>query len=70
LIVTEALMIEPTETESKETMDAFVDVMLRIAEEARTNPELLLGAPHHAPVNRLDEVKAAKDLVLCYAPGC
>jgi glycine dehydrogenase subunit 2 len=70
LIVPEALMIEPTETESKETLDAFADAMLQIAEEARTQPELLKSAPHHAPVKRLDEVKAAKDLVLCFAPGC
>jgi glycine dehydrogenase subunit 2 len=66
LIVPEALMIEPTETESKETLDAFADALLQIAEEARTQPELLKAAPHRAPVRRLDEVKAAKDLVLCY----
>ncbi len=70
LIVAEALMIEPTETESKETLDTFVDTMIKIAEEARTDPELLKTAPHNAPVKRLDEVKAAKDMVLCYAPGC
>ena len=68
LIVPEALMIEPTETESKETMDAFVDAMLQIAEEARTDPELLHTAPHNAPTSRLDEVKAARDLMLCYGP--
>jgi glycine dehydrogenase subunit 2 len=65
LIVHEALMIEPTETESKQTLDAFTDAMLKIAEEARTQPELLKNAPHDTPVGRLDEVKAAKDLVLC-----
>ena len=65
LIVHEALMIEPTETESKQTLDAFADVMLKIAEEARTNPALLKEAPHDSPVGRLDEVKAAKELVLC-----
>ena len=70
LIVPEALMIEPTETESKETMDAFVDALLQIADEARTNPDLLLSAPHNAPFRRLDEVKAGKELVLCAAPGC
>jgi len=70
LIVPEALMIEPTETESKETLDAFADALIHIAEEARTDPDLLRSAPHHAPVKRLDEVKAAKDLILCYAPGC
>jgi glycine dehydrogenase subunit 2 len=65
LIVHEALMIEPTETESKRTLDAFADAMLRIAEEARTQPELLHEAPHRTPVGRVDEVKAARDLVLC-----
>jgi glycine dehydrogenase subunit 2 len=65
LIVREALMIEPTETESKQTLDAFVDAMLKIAEEARSQPDLLKSAPHNTPVGRLDEVKAAKDLVLC-----
>ncbi len=70
LIVAEALMIEPTETESKETLDAFADALLQIAEEARTDPELVKGAPHGAPVGRLDEVRAARELVLCAAPGC
>ena len=70
LIVSEALMIEPTETESKETLDFFADTMIQIAEEAKTQPELLKTAPHNAPLKRLDEVKAAKDMVLCYAPGC
>lgn len=65
LIVHEALMIEPTETESKQTMDAFADVMLQIAKEAHESPELLLTAPHITPIGRLDEVKAAKDLVMC-----
>jgi len=65
LIVKEALMIEPTETESKQTLDEFARVMLQIAKEAHENPELLHEAPHHTPVGRLDEVKAARDLVLC-----
>lgn len=65
LIVPEALMIEPTETESKQTLDRFIDVMLKIAEEAKNQPELLKNAPHSTPIGRLDEVKAAKDLVLC-----
>ena len=65
LIVSEALMIEPTETESKENLDAFVDALLQIAEEARRDPEILKTAPHKTPFGRLDEVKAAKDLVLC-----
>jgi glycine dehydrogenase subunit 2 len=68
LIVHEALMIEPTETESKETLDVFADTMIRIAEEAHTNPELLKTAPHETPYGRLDEVKAAKELVLCCVP--
>ena len=69
LIVHEALMIEPTESESKQVLDAFADVMLKIAEEARTNPDILHSAPHVTPVGRLDEVKAAKDLVLCCRPA-
>ena len=66
LIVHDALMIEPTETESKETLDAFADAMARIAEEAHTDPELVRTAPHTAPVSRLDEVKAARKPVLHY----
>ncbi len=69
LIVPEALLIEPTETETKETLDEFVEVMKIIAEEARTNPELLHDAPHSAPTRRLDEVRAAKQLVLCCRPA-
>ena len=65
LIVHEALMIEPTETESKETLDAFVDALKMISREAHTSPDLLKNAPHISPVGRLDEVKAAKELVLC-----
>ena len=65
LIVHEALMIEPTETESKQTLDAFVEVMLKIAQEAKENPQLLHDAPHSAPMRRLDEVLAVKQLVLC-----
>ena len=65
LIVKEALMIEPTETESKQTLDYFVEVMKKIAKEAHEQPELLHDAPHNAPIGRLDEVKAAKELVLC-----
>jgi len=65
LIVHEALMIEPTETESKQTLDAFAEAMLKIAEEAHNQPEKLKQAPHDTPVGRLDEVKAARELVLC-----
>src|SRR5947209_18987305 len=66
LIVAEALMIEPTETEPKETLDAFCDAMLAIAREAAESPELLKEAPHHRPVRRLDEVRAAKQPVVQY----
>jgi len=62
LIVPEALMIEPTETESKETLDAFVEAMKQIAKEAEENPEVLREAPVNTPVRRLDEVYAAKTL--------
>ncbi len=69
LIVHEALMIEPTETESKETLDAFTEALISIAREARENPEILTTAPHTTPFGRLDEVKAAKQLVLCCWPA-
>jgi glycine dehydrogenase subunit 2 len=65
LIVHEALMIEPTETESKQSLDEFIQVMLQIADEARSDPEILKSAPHITPIGRVDEVKAAKELVLC-----
>jgi glycine dehydrogenase subunit 2 len=68
LIVPEALMIEPTETESIETLDAFVETMRRIAEEARSDPEVLTTAPHATPFGRMDEVQAARQLVLCCWP--
>ncbi len=60
LIVDQALMIEPTETEDKEALDKYVDIMLKIAEEAVEKPELLINAPVNAPVKRLDEVGAAR----------
>ena len=66
LIVHDALMIEPTETESKQAMDLFISVLIKIGEEARTQPELLHGAPHQTPVRRLDETRAARNPVLCY----
>jgi glycine dehydrogenase subunit 2 len=68
LIVPEALMIEPTETEDKQTLDKFIDAMKKIAAEAHDNPDLLKSAPHTTPVSRLDEVRAAKQLVLCCRP--
>ncbi|PZC47154.1 MAG: glycine dehydrogenase subunit 2 [Chloroflexi bacterium] len=61
LIVEEALMIEPTETESKETIDEFIDIMKTIAQEAADNPSLLKEAPHNAPNTRLDEALAARE---------
>jgi glycine dehydrogenase subunit 2 len=66
LVVPEALMIEPTETEAKETLDAFVDAMLAIVREAADDPQLLHDAPHERPVRRLDEVRAAKHPVVRY----
>ncbi len=68
LIVPEALMIEPTETESKQTLDAFVEAMRQIAREAREDPEILTTAPHETPFGRMDEVRAARQLVLCCWP--
>jgi glycine dehydrogenase subunit 2 len=64
LIVKEALMIEPTETESKETLDRFIEVMKTIAGLARDNPDKLKQAPVKAPVRRVDETRAARELVL------
>jgi glycine dehydrogenase subunit 2 len=61
LIVEEALMIEPTETESRETLDAFCDAMIRIAEEAATDPAVIHEAPVTTPVRRLDQTKAARE---------
>ena len=61
LIVDEALLVEPTETESKETLDDFIDVMKQIVKEAETNPELLLNAPHNTPNKRLNEALAARN---------
>jgi glycine dehydrogenase subunit 2 len=67
LIVPEALMIEPTETEPKERLDGFAEAMLAIAREAAESPELLKEAPHVRPVKRLDEVRATKQPVVRYA---
>lgn len=66
LNVEEALMIEPTETESKETLDGFIDTMLQIAEEAENNPEIVQEAPHHTIVKRMDETTAARKPILRY----
>jgi glycine dehydrogenase subunit 2 len=67
LIVPEAIMIEPTETESRETLDAFCDAMIAIAGEARENPALVTSAPHSTPVKRLDEVRAARQPDVAWA---
>jgi glycine dehydrogenase subunit 2 len=69
LIVHEALMIEPTETENRETLDAFADALLAIAREAASDPEKVRKAPHTMPVKRLDEVRAAKEPVVRWTPG-
>ncbi|MBN4076140.1 aminomethyl-transferring glycine dehydrogenase subunit GcvPB [Gemmatimonas aurantiaca] len=66
LIVREAMMIEPTETESRETLDRFAEIMIAIAKEAEENPELVTSAPHTTPVRRLDEVKAVRELDVSY----
>ena len=65
LVVHGAIMIEPTETESKEELDLFCDIMIKVAEEAKNDPELLHSAPHNTPVRRCDEVGAAKNPVVC-----
>jgi glycine dehydrogenase subunit 2 len=66
LIVPEAMMIEPTETESKETLDRFAEIMIKIAREAETDPDKVTSAPHDTPVRRLDEVSAARTLDVNY----
>jgi glycine dehydrogenase subunit 2 len=69
LLVPECLLIEPTETESKQELDAFVDAMIAIREEAQTDPAKLKGAPYTLPVRRLDDVRAAKQLDLAWKPA-
>jgi glycine dehydrogenase subunit 2 len=66
LLIDECLLIEPTETESKQTLDAFVDAMAQILREAREDPERLRTAPHSMPVRRLDDVRAARELNVAY----
>jgi glycine dehydrogenase subunit 2 len=66
LIVPEAIMIEPNETESKETLDAFCDTMIAIAGEVKENPELVKSAPLTTAVRRLDDVKAAREPDVCW----
>jgi len=69
LVVPEALMIEPTETETRETLEAFAEAMHAIAREAAETPELVKEAPHSRPVRRLDEVRAVKELTVRYSFG-
>ncbi len=69
LVVEEAIMLEPTETESKETLDAFIDAMKEIARDADENPEILRTAPHNTPIRRLDEVTAARNPDLRWEMG-
>ena len=66
LIVHEALMIEPTESEQKEKLDEFIDIMIKISNEAKTNPDMIISAPHKTPVNKIDEVTAARHPDLKY----
>jgi glycine dehydrogenase subunit 2 len=69
MLVPECLLIEPTETESKETLDGFVAALKEIRDEAHATPELVKGAPHSMPVRRLDDVKAARELDLTWKPA-
>ena len=64
LLFHQSIMIEPTETESKETLDEFIEVMSTVAHEAIENPDLVKSAPHSTPVRRLDETTAAKNPIL------
>src|SRR5204862_1479976 len=64
LIVPGAIMVEPTETESRQELDAFIEAMLAIAKEAETDPELVKSAPHNARISRVDEASAARKPVL------
>jgi len=69
LLVPECLLIEPTETETLEELDGFIAAMIKIREEAKTNPETLKAAPHNLPVKRLDDVRAARELDLAWRPA-
>jgi glycine dehydrogenase subunit 2 len=70
LVVPEAIMIEPTETETKEQLDEFISIMKKVAEESATNPEMVIKAPHNTPVGRVDEAQAARSLNLCWSTSC
>jgi glycine dehydrogenase subunit 2 len=69
LLIPECFLIEPTETESREELDGFIDALVAIVAEARENPERIKGAPYSLPVRRLDDVKAARELDLIWRPG-
>lgn len=69
LLVPECLLIEPTETESRETLDGFVEAMVQIGREAETRADLVKGAPHTLPVRRLDDVRAARHPDLTWKPA-
>jgi glycine dehydrogenase subunit 2 len=66
LLFHQSIMIEPTETESLQTLDAFIAVMKQVAKEARETPDLVKGAPHTTVVSRIDELYAAKKMILTY----
>ena len=66
LLIPECFLIEPTETETKEELDAFIEALVAVAHEAQSNPEIVLTAPQSLPVKRLDDVKAARELDLAY----
>ena len=66
LLVPECFLIEPTETESKQELDNFVDILIGILKEAQDSPEVVKQAPHRLPVRRLDDLKAAKELDLTW----
>ena len=70
LVVPEAIMVEPTETESKEELDNFVNYMKQIANEAKTKPDFVNHAPYNTPVGRVDEVSASRNLNLCFTTDC
>lgn len=69
LLVPECLLIEPTESEALEDLDAFIEAMIAIGEEARSDPAKVQGAPYDLPVRRLDDVRAAKQLDLVWKPA-
>jgi glycine dehydrogenase subunit 2 len=69
LIVHEAMLVEPTETETKERLDQYAEILLQIADEAEKNPEILLTAPHNTPIRRVDDARAARFVNVNYFKG-